>query len=116
MSARLTDQQRLYRTVSERAWQQTVRDLLAAHSYTQYHTHDSRRSDPGFPDLIAANADGDILALELKTETGKVSAAQQEWLDLLNRGGVEARALRPSEIDWLIARLQRRHGAVPEPS
>lgn len=115
MSARLTDQQRLYRTVTERQFQADVRALLALHGYRVHVVHDSRRSPEGWPDVTALHMNGDILALELKTETGRVTPAQIEWLALLNGCGVEARVLRPSEVGWLIGRLQR-HGRVPDPS
>lgn len=114
MSARLTDQQRLYRTVTERQFQADVRALLTLHGYRVHVVHDSRRSPEGWPDVTALHPNGDILALELKTETGRVTPAQTEWLALLNGCGVEARVLRPSEVDWLIGRLQR-HGRVPDP-
>lgn len=117
MSARLTDQQRLYRAVTERQFQADIRALLATYGYRVHVVHDSRRSPEGWPDCLAASPNGDVLALELKTETGRVTVAQTEWLALLNGCGVEARVLRPSEVDWLIGRLQspmRRAHAQPE--
>lgn len=37
----------------------------------------------GFPDCVMVR-DGQLIFAELKSEKGKVSEAQQEWLDLLN--------------------------------
>jgi hypothetical protein len=38
--------------------------------YLVYHTHDSRRSAPGFPDLVLCNGQR-LLFVELKSRTGK---------------------------------------------
>ncbi len=80
----LTDEQRLLRTVSERSWQAQVEQTLALCGFELiYHTHDSRRSQAGFPDIVAIRHDprGRTLAvLELKRETGRTTEDQGRWL------------------------------------
>lgn len=76
-AVRLTDEQRRYRAVTEREWQRQVIDALTLHNWTIYHTHDSRRSNPGWPDLFAVHPAGDCFAAELKRETGKVTPEQR---------------------------------------
>lgn len=70
-----------------------------------YHTHDSRRSEAGFPDLVLTR-DGELLFWELKTERGKVTETQQRWLDALTRTGREARVVRPRDLDDVIEQLK----------
>ncbi len=48
-----------------------------------YHTHNSRRSQAGFPDLVMIRGCRMIVA-ELKTETGKTSPQQDDWLLAFN--------------------------------
>jgi hypothetical protein len=87
---------------------------LAARGWRTYHTHDSRRSAAGFPDLIAVRA-GRILAIECKSATGKLTAAQREWmLELDAVPGVEAFVLRPERGDGerLTELLEREYRAL----
>ena len=56
--------------------------ILAARlfGYLCYHTHDSRRSPSGFPDLVLAK-NGAVLIAELKTDTAVVDDDDQiKWL------------------------------------
>lgn len=68
-----------------------------------YHTHDSRRSEPGFPDLVLVRrADARVVFAELKTTSG-VSSEQRKWLDALGAAahhgeGIEVYVWRPD--DW----------------
>lgn len=78
---------------SEASFQSTVLQLAELHGWRTYHTHDSRRSNPGFPDLVLVR-DGVLIFAELKSETGRVSPAQTEWLGELE--GVAQRVARPS--------------------
>ncbi len=50
--------------VTEEMWQRDVVLLLKTLGYRCYHTHDSRRSQPGFPDLVAVR--DRVIYLELK--------------------------------------------------
>jgi hypothetical protein len=66
--------------ITEKQFQQQVIDLARRYKWLVYHTHNSKHSAPGFPDLVMAR-DGELVVVELKTERGKVTAAQQAWLD-----------------------------------
>lgn len=66
--------------VSEKTFQQQVLDLAKLTGWRTYHVHDSRRSNPGFPDLVLVRR-GRMVFAELKTRKGRVSREQQAWLD-----------------------------------
>ncbi len=70
----------------------------------------------GFPDLVLVHAKtGDLLFVELKSDSGVLSAAQQRWLLALepNPLGEErdlrARVWRPSDFPKVRERLMRPH-------
>jgi hypothetical protein len=68
---------------TERAFERAVVEYVQLLGWRVYHTYDSRRSNPGFPDLVLVR-DGFALFIELKAEKGRVSIAQQEWIDALD--------------------------------
>lgn len=77
-----------------------------------YHTHDSRRSEPGFPDLVLVHT-GRCLFRELKTEKGKLTAEQQKWIGALASSGADVGVWIPSqmqEIADLLAEPNRTKG------
>lgn len=81
--------------LTEREMQDGIRMAALSAGWAFYHTHDSRRSDPGFPDCIIVR-DGRILALELKAQRGRVRPRQRWWLDrLATVPGVTAAVVRP---------------------
>lgn len=89
---------------SEAALQAAITELAKACGWRVYHTHDSRRSEPGFPDLVLERRRRMIFA-ELKTERGRLSATQREWLDALRSvPGIQVRLWRPS--DWQSGRIE----------
>ena len=90
-----------------------VRAALKRINYLTYHTHMSKRSEPGFPDLVAVpdplvhRRDVTMYMLELKREDERPTLAQQHWLDALARvEQVEAHLLRPSGLEGFLARLR----------
>jgi hypothetical protein len=89
--------------VLEKEWQQQVVALLRTLGYRCYHTHDSRRSQPGFPDLVAIR--DRVIYLELKREKGTLTAKQVEWLSGLAKAGAEVYVVRPRHFDHLAAAL-----------
>ena len=67
----------------------------------QYHTYDSRRSNPGFPDLLLVRPPR-ILFIELKAQNGVITPAQKLWKEALDKcPGVESYTWRPKDGDSL---------------
>lgn len=83
--------------MSEAQFQSQVRELCRWLGLLVYHTHDSQRSDPGFPDLVIVGARG-VLFRELKTETGKTSPMQDHWIACLAAAGQDAGVWRPHQL------------------
>ncbi len=93
--------------MTEKALQEAIIEAAGYLGYRSYHTHDSRRSEPGFPDLILLRErDGRRFAIELKTERGKVSPAQTDWLTAFSTCGIPAFVVRPRDLDWLLEILR----------
>jgi hypothetical protein len=64
-----------------------------------YHTHDPRRSEPGWPDAFCVRG-GRAVAVELKTANGRTSKAQERWIRELDMvPGVSAFVARCPR-DW----------------
>lgn len=84
--------------MSEREWQDLVVQYARLHKWWVFHPYDSRKSAPGWPDLVLLRPPRIVVA-ELKSERGKVSAAQERVLALLDECGVDARVWRPSDWD-----------------
>ena len=72
----------------------------------------SMHSPSGFPDLVLCNSERhELLFWELKSAKGKVSEAQQIWLDALGKiVNVEARVVRPADLEWCYQRLVTHRG------
>lgn len=91
----------------EHAFQQQVEGLARVYGWRRYHTHDSRRSNAGFPDLVLVRGP-ELLFVELKTARGRVRREQLEWLEALRAvPGIEVYLWRPEDWDALHARLAR---------
>lgn len=85
---------------SEKQFQEQVIGAAQALGWPAvYHTHDSRRSSPGFPDLVLVHPKHGLLFRELKTETGTVTPDQFDWLETLQAAGASADIWRPR--DWV---------------
>jgi hypothetical protein len=85
--------------ITEKQFQRQVLELARILHWEAYHTHDSRRSNPGFPDLVLVrDVEGDrrVIFVELKSESGLLRPEQRRWLDLLERAGCAVHVWRPS--------------------
>lgn len=92
--------------MSERDWQGQVLDLAKLQGWLAYHVFDSRRSEPGFPDWVLVR--DRVMFAELKSDTGRLTAAQRHWLGRLADAGAEAHVWRPRDWDEVKAALTRR--------
>lgn len=83
----------------EKDFQNAVLKEAAKLGWLCYHTHDSRKSRAGFPDLTMVRRQRVIFA-ELKSATGKLDAAQETWREVLEAvgGNVTYCLWRPA--DW----------------
>ena len=84
--------------LTERELSQQVFDLavLTGWRVVRFPAWRPTSTTPGFPDIVAVRG-GRLLFAELKTETGKLTPAQREWLWLLaEAGGVDVYVWRPS--------------------
>ena len=91
---------------SEKSFMMDVKRAALSRDWMVYHTFDSRRSDPGFPDLVLVRPPR-ILFAELKTQGGRVRPEQQVWLDGLGRcGDVETFLWRPADWDSILETLR----------
>jgi len=94
------------RAITEKEFSQQVIDLARIFGWKVYRTWTSIHSPAGYPDLCLVRLSRLIFA-ELKSERGKTTPAQQEWLDILDATGkCEVYLWRPDDIDE-IARLLR---------
>lgn len=83
--------------MSEATLQTRVEALARELGYLAYHTHNSRRSQPGFPDLVLVRR-GRIVWRELKTTRGKPSADQKKWLAALAAANADVGIWRPLDL------------------
>ena len=86
-----------------------VRHAADLGGWAVFHDGYSRRSDPGWPDLVLLR-EGECLAVEMKARRGRVSAEQRRWISELGKvPGIEAMVVRGiEETEALCARLLAR--------
>ncbi len=90
-------------SISEKEFQAAVLVKAKRNGWLVYHTHDSRKSEAGFPDLVLVR--GSVIFAELKSETGKPTAGQLKWIDALHIAGAEVCCWRPSDWKEIVERL-----------
>ena len=98
-------------TISEQEFQNTITTLAKSMGWLVYHTYDSRRSTPGFPDLVLVRGNR-IMFRELKKEIGKLTGSQRGWLDSLAAAGADAGVWRPSQLDEIYSVLVQPLGSL----
>ena|SRR3990167_674060 len=91
---------------SESDFRRQVLALAQLCGWKCYFTWTSIRSPAGFPDFCLVR--DRVLFAELKTAKGKVTPAQQEWLDALRAAGQEVYVWRPEDLLEIAEVLRRR--------
>ena len=93
--------------ITERAFQSQVRQLAATLGWRVYCAWLSIRSPKGYPDLTCVHETQQrVLWLEIKSESGKPTAAQLSWNATLVAAGQEAHIVRPSDWDFIVGTLR----------
>ena len=93
-------------TATERELTVWVTGLAKACGWLVHHNPDSRRVQPGIPDLVLLNPP-QLLFIELKKlgRGSKLREEQKVWIDGLQRCGQEALVWTPAEIPSIWTRL-----------
>ncbi|QDH85641.1 VRR-NUC domain-containing protein [Brevibacterium phage 4C] len=94
------------KAMSERQLQDQIIELAKRMGLIVYHTHDSRRSEPGFPDIVLVHPkQRRVMWRELKSETGTTTPEQKVWISTLSLVGEDVDVWRPR--DWVSGRIER---------
>ena len=92
-------------TMTERDMQNTIVEAAKRCGWLVYHTHDSRRSEKGFPDLVLVRPPM-VLFMELKSAKGRLSAAQKQWIGAIwDCRGVAGTVCYPNDLDRILKYL-----------
>jgi hypothetical protein len=92
--------------LSEADWQAQIVELAEPLGWHVWHDNDSRRNRAGLPDLELLRG-ATMLRLELKTDKGTVSDAQQAYIDRLKQVKfVYAAVARPRHWDEIAETLK----------
>lgn len=83
-------------TVTEAIFQSWVLGIATWNNWLVYHTHDSRRSEEGFPDLVLVRER--VVYAELKRPKGKAAPAQVKWIEKLRAAGAEVYLWYPDDL------------------
>ena len=81
--------------MTEKQWQEEVLTLASWGGWAWFHCYDSRRSQPGFPDLVLWRER--IIYAELKSQKGRVRPDQKRVMNELEQAGAEVYLWRPSD-------------------
>lgn len=82
--------------MSEDDLEEAVRDMLKVYGLWGYHTHNSRRSEPGWPDWVIVGKR--VLYRELKSADGTSRPAQTRVRNLLVAAGADWGLWRPADL------------------
>lgn len=83
---------------TEAQFQAAIIELARGLGWKHYFTHDSRKSPPGYPDLVLLRPPRQIVA-ELKSRRGVLTLDQRDWLNSYWLCGVETYVWRVGETD-----------------
>ena len=93
-------------SITEKKFMSQIIRIAKAYGWICYHTFDSRRSEPGFPDLVLVRET--VLFRELKTDDGKLTPEQKAWGDKLRNAGANYAVWRPSMAQEITKEIQGR--------
>ena len=92
--------------LTEKALQAAVVEAARLLGWRHFHPFNSRRSVFGWPDLVLVHTgQRRILYRELKTDVGRPTPAQREWLKALSDAGADAGIWRCR--DWADGTIEK---------
>ena len=91
-----------FELMKESVFQEHVIRLARALGWNYFHVYNSRRSQPGYPDLHLWHPVHGQLFRELKTMKGRQSPDQVKVERSLRAAGADVKVWRPAELDGLI--------------
>ena len=106
------------KAISEADFQDMISDLAHLCGYKVAHFRKARKKDgswitpvsadgKGWPDLILCNDKRkSVIVTEIKSEQGKVTPEQQDWIDRLSQCGIETHVWKPSQWDEIVLKLR----------
>ena len=96
--------------VTEADFASAIVQLARLQGWFVFYVPDSRRSPAGWPDLTMLKRFGDttrFICAEIKTQRGRLNAAQRRCLDLLKGcPGIEVYVWRPEDFDRVVKVLE----------
>lgn len=94
-------------SMTERQLQEAVVNMAKNLGWLVQHTYDSRRSEPGFPDLVLVRHR--VMFRELKRTNGRLTKDQEKYLERLARADADQGVWRPWDLlNGTIAKELRR--------
>ena len=96
----------LPKSISEKAFMARVIERAKLHGWRVYHTHDSRRSERGFPDLVLVRKGVCVFAELKRSRAESPTAEQAAWLADLGACGLPAHLWTPEDWDQIEATLK----------
>ena len=95
--------------ITEKLFMQRIIQAARALGFLVYHTFNAYRSAKGFPDLTMVHRkSGRLIFVEVKSEDGKLTPEQTQWINTLATTGGEVYVVKPSDWDrWFWERLKR---------
>jgi hypothetical protein len=101
--------------ISEAAFMAQIKAIAFTYGWMTHHSQPSMTrtgryittGSAGFPDLVLAHPEKGFLLAEIKTDIGRVSAQQIEWLKCCDPH-IECYIWRPRDLPEITARLARK--------
>ena len=91
--------------IDEKEFQTQVVSLAKRNGWKVYHTYSSKRSEPGFPDLVFRRA-GRIIVAELKVGDNTPTEEQEEWLADFRAAGIPTFVWTPASWPEIVEVLK----------
>lgn len=94
-----------FQAMTEKKFMADVIKAARVFGWKVFHVFDSRRSPEGFPDLVLVRKQK-LMFAELKSEKGKLTKDQEDWIRQLIKAGTEVHIWRPHNWDMILEELE----------